>query len=194
MGTGTTGKIGGLLKLLFVLIVVVLAIGLWRSWFSFSMKSNEKSASTNTTTKVTMTIDQNRLREDATAVVEAAQKGVQELQEKAKGLQNGSTVAGKVTSINRDENRLTVKNGDAVTLHVTKETTITKGESSLGFKEIKPDDRVRVTYRKTESANHADSITIQPPRKEEEKKTEPDTEATSEETTSESGQRSGNGQ
>ena len=164
-----TGKIGGLFKFLFVLVIVVLAIGLWRSWFSFSMKSNEVASSTNEMTKVTMTIDRNRVREDAVAVAEAAQKGVEEIKKKAQGLKGDvTTITGEVTDIGKDERRITVerKRGGQIELHVPKKTGVAKGDETLSFKAIKPKDWVSVTYRQTDSTNQVDSITIrQPPRK-----------------------------
>lgn len=199
MGSGATGKTGGLFKLLFVLVIVVLAIGLWRSWFSFSMKSDQTASSnkTNKTTKVTMTIDRNRLQEDAAAVAEAAKKGVQELQKKAQGLQNGTTtVTGVVTGISNDDQRITVENGDQITLQVTDETTITKGDETLNFGAIKVKDRARITYRKSGSTNRVDSISIQPPLKKEpvEKESKPEQKKTPDEKAPSSGESAQPGQ
>jgi len=137
-----------LLGFLFVIVLLLAAVGWFRGWFSVTTHASGNG-------DVTLEVDNDRIRDDAQAT--AAKIG--QLSAKAaaavksmgrKVSAEESDLEGTLAAVDLRARDLTVTAGSqTIELHVPSSVAITRDKKSVGFEQLQPTTRVRLTFHHT---------------------------------------------
>lgn len=152
-----TSVIGGILKVLLVLSIVVAVAGYFLGWFSFSTSRDESGDDS----KVGMTVTVNK---------DEVKRDTDKLKDKLVGLKDAAglaakiqSVEGKVQSIDMEKGELVVQPGNSdkpTTVKVDDETEFKLGDGKSSLSKLAKGDEVVVTYVKKDSVRRAKKISL----------------------------------
>lgn len=122
-----------------VLVLVFVAVGFWREWWSFNMTDNEATDET----EMTVTVDKQRLGEDAQVVKEKTRTATESMEVAA----DVESIRGEITAVADDGERITIETegGNPESFALTSATEIVAEDESPGALDV--GDPVVVTYR-----------------------------------------------
>ena len=149
--------VGGVLKILFVLAIVVAVAGYFLGWYSFSTASDESGDDSKV--GMTVTVNKDEVKRDA-----------DKLKDKLVGLKDAAglaakiqTVEGKIASIDMAKGELVVQpsNSDKpTTVTVDDETEFKLGNGKSSLSKLSKGDGIVVTYVKKDGIRRAKKISL----------------------------------
>ncbi|MCI0461566.1 MAG: hypothetical protein L0Z62_31845 [Gemmataceae bacterium] len=152
---------------LLIVFLVLLGIGLYLDWFSFSTRRDPQGK----VDGVTLNVNRDRIEQDTSRVREGVRKAGEQVrqgaEEAAEHIRNpAQTVEGRVVSVNEGEARLTVRTADnrTVDLDTTASTRARRHEVEVLVGQLMEGDQVVVRYHEQNGRQVADTITVQPRR------------------------------
>ncbi len=156
-----------LLGTLVLVFLVVLGIGLYLGWFSFSTRRDQEGKVNGVSLNVNrkqIEEDTKRAREGIRKAGERVREGAEEAAEHVRSAPQ--TVEGTLVSVNEGEARLSVRMADnkTVALDTTGATRVRRHEVDVPVGQLMEGDRVVVRYHEQNGRNVAEAITVQPRR------------------------------
>jgi hypothetical protein len=132
-----------LLGFLFVLVLLVAVVGLYRGWFAVSTEARERG------TNVSVEVDTQRMRQDANELAEVPEKVAAQVRDLGRPVGAGETaVEGKVAKTELATRRLTVDTGaDTLEVDVPGAVRVERAGEIMAFEQLRPQERVRLRFR-----------------------------------------------
>jgi hypothetical protein len=149
---------GRFLLVVIVIVVVVVAIGFYRHWFEVSRNAGDDQQS------VTVTMDQNRVREDVQAVRDKAKQWTQAAGKQAEEKSTGKeTIHGTIRSVDVPGRliSLTTSADKDLTVQATSETKISIEGREGRLEDLRPGQRVTCVDSTKDNKHVCQSLTVE---------------------------------
>lgn len=132
------------LGFLFLVVLVVAVVGLFRGWFSFTTTTYAHDK-----TDVTFGVHTDKLKDDAEKVAALPEKVAEQVRSLGKKVNaEESEIDGTVSVAELPSRRLVVKSGtQTLEFVVASSVRIERRGESVSFDQLRPGDRVRLTFR-----------------------------------------------
>lgn len=136
------------LGFLFLLALVVAAVGYFQGWFSFSTsKAGDRRSFEGVINDAEFERDTRQIRDKLDA---AASRVVEKIRSLGRGVSADETrIEGTVTDVDAAQQRVTVNaSSETLVLHVPSSVTVTDGGRTVAFAEVRQGDPVEVLVRR----------------------------------------------
>ena len=152
----------GLLAALVIVFLIVLGLGLYLDWFSFTVNRDAEGKGSG----VTFQVNQKQIAKDTERAGQAVKNFGKQI---APGAGNGQpaathTVKGTLMNVDQKDRQLTIKTADdkAVAVVLPQDTKIRRNDVEVNLDGLMPGDRLEVIYRDEDGKHVADAVTVLP--------------------------------
>lgn len=130
-----------LLGFLFLIMIILGGVGLWRGWFSLSQSTDDTGKKS-----ITIGVDKDKFGEDVERVKDKIAK----------------VTSGAVEKVDAANKTITVKtDAGAVEVPLDTSTTIKLGDQTIGLGDLKAGDRLKIDWHDADGKKFASSITVE---------------------------------
>lgn len=145
-------SLGAIILTVVLLLVVVFVIGVWRDWWEFAVDTNGPDDNV----EMEMSVDEERIREDAGAVADQARETAENVTVAA----DLETVRGRVLEFDATEDELIIETEERTMSFKTSEATDVSGDEAVSLGELPAGEQVLVTYRSRDGVNTALEVQV----------------------------------
>jgi hypothetical protein len=151
----------GLFAALVIVFLIILGVGFYLDWFSFTLNRNPEG----NVSGGTFHVNRERIAKDTARAGQAVSNVGKKIQQEARNSTAAThTVQGTLMNVDEAERQLTLKTADkgSVTVRLQPDTKIRRNDVEVNMGGLMPGDRLEVTYRDEQGKHMAESVTVLP--------------------------------